>query len=107
MTTLDAKRFTELVERLKAGTLTSAAGKGVLAEMVATGKRVQEIALPEVAAVDVGSAVDAVIAANPDKAAQYKAGKTGLLGFFVGQVMRSAPNADAGAVHRVLRERLG
>jgi Asp-tRNA(Asn)/Glu-tRNA(Gln) amidotransferase B subunit len=55
----------------------------------------------------VGSAVDAVIAANPDKAAQYKAGKTGLLGFFVGQVMKSTPNADAAAVNAKLRERLG
>jgi Asp-tRNA(Asn)/Glu-tRNA(Gln) amidotransferase B subunit len=55
----------------------------------------------------VGSAVDAVIAANPDTAAQYKAGKTGLLGFFVGQVMKSAPGADAAAVNRVVRERLG
>ena len=45
--------------------------------------------------------------ANPDKAAQYKAGKTGLLGFFVGQVMKSAPNADAAEVNRMVRERLG
>ena len=48
-----------------------------------------------------------MIAANPDKAAQYKAGKTGLLGFFVGQVMKSAPGADAAAVNKMLRERLG
>jgi glutaminyl-tRNA synthetase len=32
--------------------------------------------------------VDAVIAENAAKAAEYRAGKTGLLGFFVGQVMR-------------------
>jgi len=48
-----------------------------------------------------------VIAANPDKVSQYKAGKTGLLGFFVGQVMKAAPGADAAAVNKVLRERLG
>jgi Asp-tRNA(Asn)/Glu-tRNA(Gln) amidotransferase B subunit len=40
-------------------------------------------------------------------AAQYKAGKTGLLGFFVGQVMKSTPNADAAEVNRAIRERLG
>ena len=50
--------------------------------------------------------VDAVIAANPEKAAQYKAGKTGLLGFFVGQVMKAAPGADAAAVNRAVRDRL-
>uniref|UniRef100_A0A7C9JEJ8 Aspartyl/glutamyl-tRNA(Asn/Gln) amidotransferase subunit B n=1 Tax=Muribaculaceae bacterium Z82 TaxID=2304548 RepID=A0A7C9JEJ8_9BACT len=32
--------------------------------------------------------VDAVIAQNPDKAEQYRGGKTGLMGFFVGQCMR-------------------
>ena len=32
--------------------------------------------------------VDGVLAAFPDKVEQYKAGKTGLLGFFVGQCMK-------------------
>ena len=32
--------------------------------------------------------VDAVLAANPDKVAQYQGGKTGLIGFFVGQCMK-------------------
>jgi len=31
-----------------------------------------------------------VIAANPDEVARYKAGKTQLLGFFVGQVMKKS-----------------
>jgi len=47
-----------------------------------------------------------VIAANPEKAAQYKAGKTGLLGFFVGQVMKAAPGADAAAVNVAVKGRL-
>ena len=32
--------------------------------------------------------IDAVLAANPDKVAQYRGGKTGLIGFFVGQCMK-------------------
>lgn len=32
--------------------------------------------------------VDAVLAANPDKVEQYRGGKTGLIGFFVGQCMK-------------------
>ena len=32
--------------------------------------------------------VDGVLAAFPDKVEQYKGGKTGLLGFFVGQCMK-------------------
>ena len=33
--------------------------------------------------------VDQVLADNPDKVAQYKGGKTGLIGFFVGQCMKA------------------
>ena len=33
--------------------------------------------------------VDEVLAANPDKVEQYKGGKTGLIGFFVGQCMKA------------------
>jgi glutaminyl-tRNA synthetase len=107
--TLDAARFTDLLALVTGNTLTASAAKGVLADMVKTGKPASELtsAGSDAPAVDLGSTVDAVIAENPEKAAQYKAGKTGLLGFFVGQVMRSAPNADAGAVNRVVRERLG
>ena len=32
---------------------------------------------------------DEVLAANPDKVEQYKGGKTGLIGFFVGQCMKA------------------
>jgi glutaminyl-tRNA synthetase len=106
---LDATRFTDLLALVRDNTLTASAAKGVLTDMVKTGKPAAELTASntDAPAVDLGSAVDAVIAENPDKAAQYKAGKTGLLGFFVGQVMRSAPNADAGTVNKVVRERLG
>jgi glutaminyl-tRNA synthetase len=102
VTTVDAKRFAELIASVKSGKATTAVAKTALAHLVATG----EVKITAAPAVDLGSAVDAVIAANPDKAAQYKAGKTGLLGFFVGQVMKSAPNADAQAVQAALRDRL-
>jgi glutaminyl-tRNA synthetase len=106
---LAAARFIELVTLLRDGAITPAIGKTVLAQMIQTGKPAHALATAQTSAstIDLGSAVDAVIAANPDKAAQYKAGKTGLLGFFVGQVMKSAPNADAAAVNRELRARLG
>jgi aspartyl-tRNA(Asn)/glutamyl-tRNA(Gln) amidotransferase subunit B len=37
----------------------------------------------------IDAAVDAVLAANPDKLAEYRAGKDKLFGFFVGQVMKA------------------
>jgi len=44
---------------------------------------------------------------KPGQGRAYKAGKAGLLGFFVGQVMKSSPGADAAAVNKALRDRLG
>jgi len=101
-------QFAELIAMLHAGTITPGVGKTVLAQLVATGRTARELAADIAAtpATDLGAAIDAVIAANPDKAAQYKAGKTGLLGFFVGQVMKQAPGADAGAVNQAVRTRL-
>jgi aspartyl-tRNA(Asn)/glutamyl-tRNA(Gln) amidotransferase subunit B len=51
--------------------------------------------------------VDAVIAAHPDQVETYRGGKEGVLGFFVGQVMRETQGkADAKVVSRLLAERL-
>jgi len=53
------------------------------------------------------SAIDAVIARNADKVAAFQAGKTGLLGFFVGQVIKeTGGQADPALVSRLLKERL-
>jgi len=53
------------------------------------------------------SAVDAVIAANPDKAEQARS-KPGMLGWFVGQVMKATGGkANPQAVSDALKQRLG
>jgi glutaminyl-tRNA synthetase len=89
------------------GSLSTSAAKALLTELVRTGKPFAELRGKAAAPIaDLGAAIDAVIAANLDKATQYKAGKTGLLGFFVGQVMKAAPGADAAAVNKLLRDRL-
>ncbi len=52
-------------------------------------------------------AVDAVIAANPDKVEQVKA-KPSMLGWFVGQVMKgTGGKANPAAVNEVLKQKLG
>ena len=54
-----------------------------------------------------GPIVDAILAANPAQVEQYRAGKDGLLGFFVGQVMKETKGqADARAVNELVRARL-
>ncbi|HEY7179523.1 MAG TPA: Asp-tRNA(Asn)/Glu-tRNA(Gln) amidotransferase subunit GatB [Gaiella sp.] len=51
--------------------------------------------------------VDAILAANPGQVEQYRGGKQGLLGFFVGQVMKETQGtADARAVSELVRAKL-
>ena len=51
--------------------------------------------------------VDRILATNPGQVDQYRRGKHGLLGFFVGQVMKATEGkADARAVNELLREKL-
>ena len=53
------------------------------------------------------SLVASAIAENPGQAAQYRAGKTKLLGFFVGQVMKATRGqANPQQVNELLRQRL-
>jgi aspartyl-tRNA(Asn)/glutamyl-tRNA(Gln) amidotransferase subunit B len=51
--------------------------------------------------------VDAILAAHPGQVEQYRGGKSGLLGFFVGQVMKETKGAaDARAVNELVRAKL-
>ena len=51
--------------------------------------------------------VDAIIAANPGQAAEYRAGKEKLLGFFVGQVMQQTKGkANPAQVNEAIKRRL-
>jgi len=56
---------------------------------------------------DLEPIIDAVLAANPDQVESYRAGKEGLLGFLVGQVMKeSQGRANPKLVNELLREKL-
>ena len=53
------------------------------------------------------SAVDEVIATHPKECEQYKSGKTKLLGFFMGQIMKTTGGkANPQAVQEILKKRL-
>ncbi len=56
---------------------------------------------------EIETIVDAVIAANPGQAAEYRAGKDKLIGFFVGQVMKeTGGKANPGQVNQILKAKL-
>ncbi len=102
----------ELVSLIDARTISGNAAKRVFAEMVVEGGRpadiVDRLGLRQVA--DAGQlepVVDAVITAHPDNVALYRQGKSNLLGFFVGQVMKSTQGkADPRLVNELLRAKL-
>jgi aspartyl-tRNA(Asn)/glutamyl-tRNA(Gln) amidotransferase subunit B len=51
--------------------------------------------------------VDEIIAANPRQVEQYRAGKTTMLGFFVGQVMKASKGqAKPELVNEVVKKKL-
>jgi len=51
--------------------------------------------------------IEAILAANPEQVETYRGGKEGVLGFFVGQVMRETQGkADPKVVNQLLREKL-
>ena len=55
----------------------------------------------------IAAAIDAVLAAHPDKLAEYRAGRDKLYGFFVGQIMRATQGkANPALVNRLLKEKL-
>ena len=57
---------------------------------------------------DIETAVEAALAEHSDKVAEYRAGKTKLLGFFVGQVMKATGGkANPKLVNEILRGKLG
>ena len=54
-----------------------------------------------------GKIIDEVIAANPKQLEQYRSGKTTVMNFFLGQVMKaSRGQADPAAVTKLLQEKL-
>jgi aspartyl-tRNA(Asn)/glutamyl-tRNA(Gln) amidotransferase subunit B len=110
---VSAENLRGLIDLIADNTLSGRLAKEVFELMVETGKApsliVEEKGLRQVT--DSGAieaAIDAVLAANPDKVAEYRGGKDKLFGFFVGQVMKAtAGKANPALVNDVLKGKLG
>jgi aspartyl-tRNA(Asn)/glutamyl-tRNA(Gln) amidotransferase subunit B len=105
--------FAALLTLLDKGEISGNAAKEVFNELLAKGgdpaKIVEAKGLRQVS--DTGAiekTVDEVIAAHPDEVARYKGGKTQLLGFFTGQVMRAMKGkGNPGIAGELLKKKLG
>ena len=111
---LSAASLATLVDLIGERVISGKIAKDLLAMLLGEDRGAEPRALVEARGLrqvtDLGaidSAVDAVIAANPDKAEQAKT-KPGMLGWFVGQVMKSTGGkANPQAVSDALKRRLG
>ncbi len=110
---VSAAALGQLLDLMADSTINGKIAKEVFEAMVETGKGpaaiVDERVLRQVT--DTGAidaAVDAVIAANPEKVAEYRSGKDKLFGFFVGNVMKAmAGKGNPALVNAALKAKLG
>ena len=112
-TRIEADALAGLLDRIADNTISGKIAKEVFeamwlgeggADEIIAEKGLKQIT--DVSAIE--SIVDAVIEANPGQAAEYRAGKEKLLGFFVGQVMKeTGGKANPGEVNRIIKQKLG
>jgi aspartyl-tRNA(Asn)/glutamyl-tRNA(Gln) amidotransferase subunit B len=101
-----------LLDLLADQTINGRIAKEVFEAMVETGESAAAIVearglrqVTDTGAID--AAVDAVLAAHPDKLAEFRSGKDKLFGFFVGQVMKAmAGKGNPALVNDALKQKL-
>jgi aspartyl-tRNA(Asn)/glutamyl-tRNA(Gln) amidotransferase subunit B len=104
------ERLAELVNLADQGTISSTVAKDVFDKMWSTGRPARDIIEREgLAQMGDESAlramVNEVVAAQPDAVAQYRAGRTNILGFLVGLVMKASQGkANPKVVNELLRK---
>jgi aspartyl-tRNA(Asn)/glutamyl-tRNA(Gln) amidotransferase subunit B len=110
---IDAVTLGKLIAKIEDDTVSGKGAKEVLDHMMESDERdidviIESLGLKQVS--DDGAIltiIDEILAANPDKVAEFKGGKEKLFGFFVGQVMKvSRGSANPGKVNQLLKERL-
>ena len=109
---LDPAALAALAQAVDEDGLSRRQGRAVLSALLAKGGTFEQVRasldLDEIADEGVlGPLVGEIVRENPEKAAAYRDGRTGLLGFFVGEAMkRSGGKADPRAVSRLAAKML-
>ena len=109
---VSAKDLSKLLDLISNDTISGRIAKDVFEIMVETGddpaKIVEEKGLKQIT--DTGAietAIDEIIAANPDKVEEIRAGKDKMIGWFVGQVMKATQGkANPGVVNGLLKKKI-
>ena len=99
-------------DQIESGATSSTASKSIFDLVFASGKdypTVYEANKPQqVSDTEIEKFVDEAIAANPKQVEQYRGGKTTVIAFFVGQVMKASKgSANPGLINDLLKKKLG
>lgn len=102
----------EMIQLIEANTISNKIAKDILPDLLSQGgspkaivekKGLLQVSDPTV----IEAAIDKVMAAFPDELEKYRGGKTKLLGFFVGQVMKeTGGKADPKLTNQLLQQKL-
>jgi len=109
---LQPAQLVQLIALVDDQTISQTSAKEVLAEMFQTGQPADQIiaarGLAQISDAEaLASIVEKLLADNPEAVAQYRAGKTSLLGWFMGQVMRATQGkANPTLVKELLQKEL-
>jgi aspartyl-tRNA(Asn)/glutamyl-tRNA(Gln) amidotransferase subunit B len=110
---VSSEQLSELLAFVAKGEISNKLAKDVFEKMFATGDSAANIIereglkqISDTSALD--QIIDEVIDANPKQVEQYKSGKTQVVGFLVGQIMKASKGqANPGLVNQMLKEKLG
>jgi aspartyl-tRNA(Asn)/glutamyl-tRNA(Gln) amidotransferase subunit B len=102
----------ELIILIEKGTISGKIAKDILPELLEKGGSPQAIVesrgLVAISDPDeLGTIIEQILVAHPDKVEQYRGGKTKLQGFFVGQIMQATKGkADPKVANKILNQKL-
>ncbi|MGB9674438.1 MAG: Asp-tRNA(Asn)/Glu-tRNA(Gln) amidotransferase GatCAB subunit B, partial [Anaerolineales bacterium] len=109
---LKPAHLAEIIRMIDQNQINNSTGKALIDKVQASGKSPAEIVAQEgLAKVSDSHAIEevckTVLAENPQQVANYRNGKTGLMGWFVGQVMKQmGGKADAQLARQILEDLL-
>jgi len=107
------RKLARIVQLVADGTISGKQAKEVFAEISLTDEKplqvVERLGMRQVSDIsELETIIDGVLAANPSQVEQFRAGKAGLIGYFVGAVMRETKGqANPAVVNDLLTRKLG
>ena len=109
---LSPEHLADLTKIIESGEISNKIAKTVFEEMLASGKApeviIEEKGLKQVSDEgELGRIADELLAANPEQVEQFRTGKTKVLGFFVGQMMKQTRGkGNPAVINSLLKEKL-